>query len=80
MPRFTTILGARRFGPDGGTYSFDDEAIEDGVCCSLHGTLSKPLQIRDEAPQEVLPNGMKRATASLRFLEDGLCARLGFER
>lgn len=74
------ILGARRFCPDGGTYSFDDEAIEDGVCCSLHGTLSKPLQIMDEAPQEVLPNGMKRATASLNFLEDGLWAKLEFER
>lgn len=73
------ILGARRFCPDGGTYSFDECAIEEGVCCSLHGTLSKPLQIMDEAAQDILPNGMKRATASLRFLEDGLWARLEFE-
>ncbi|MDX2108001.1 MAG: hypothetical protein SFY67_16510 [Candidatus Melainabacteria bacterium] len=74
------ILGARRLCPDGGTYSFDDEAIEDGVCCSVHGTLSKPVQIMDTAPQKVLPNGMKRATASLRFLEDGLWAKLEFDR
>lgn len=74
------ILGARRLCPDGGTYSFDDEAVEDGVCCSVHGTLSEPVQIMDTAPQEVLPNGMKRATASLRFLEDGLWAKLEFDR
>jgi len=74
------ILGARRLCPDGGTYSFAEEAFEDGVCCSLHGTLSKPIQMKDEAPQEVLPNGMKRVTASLRFLEDGLWAKLEFDR
>lgn len=72
-------LGVTRVCPDGGIYKFDaDNGI---VECNVHGSsTSKRLDCSNSADKCILPEEMNRVTAALKFLEDGLHAKLVLER
>lgn len=73
-------LGVYFTCPNGGVYSYDAKA--EHVQCSEHGTILFPTQESSTATDcdSLLPQELECATASLKFLEDGLHAELVLER
>jgi hypothetical protein len=73
------FLGVERACPNGGIYCFDAESS--AVTCTAHGSRQKPFQLgAQDDNQRILTQEMRRATAALSFLEDGLHANLILDR